>query len=467
MSVTILTVFVQGLLSFFSPCVLPLLPVYMGYLSGGTLKEDNDGNMHYDKRKVVFNTIFFVIGISFAFFLLGMGLSVLGRFFSGNQLVFVRIGGVIVILFGLYQFGVFGESAILGKDLRLPFDFAKMSMSPLTALVMGFVISFAWSPCIGPVLSSVLIMAASSGSALVGFLLIGVYTLGYIIPFLLLGIFTTSLLDFFGKHRNIVKYSVKIGAILMIFMGVMMFSGKLNSISSYLSSFTGPQVGAEESYAVSEQEDITESREADSEENTTGSSGESTAESADITETDEYAENATDTEAEDIDVIAENDTEQETSDEASEDELLPAPDFTLTDQYGVTHTLSDYRGKIVFLNFWATWCPPCRAEMPYIQELYEEYQEKEEPEVVILSVAFPGQGDETDIEGIKSFLDENGYTYPVLMDEGATLQLPYYISSFPTTFIINSEGDVLGYIPGSMTKEIMTDVIDQAIQLEQ
>ena len=98
MNITFLTVFIQGILSFFSPCVLPLLPVYMGYLSGGTLKEESDGTKHYDRKKVMVNTIFFVVGISFAFFLLGMGLSVLGRFFSGNQLLFVRIGGIIVIM---------------------------------------------------------------------------------------------------------------------------------------------------------------------------------------------------------------------------------------------------------------------------------------------------------------------------------------------------------------------------------
>ena len=182
MNISFFTVFLQGILSFFSPCVLPLLPVYMGYLSGGTLKEDSDGTKHYDRAKVMVNTLFFVIGISFSFFLLGMGLSVLGRFFSGNQILFVRIGGIIIILFGLYQLGVFGSSRLLSREVRLPLDLGKLTMSPLTALFMGFVISFAWSPCIGPVLSSVLIMAASADSASMGFLLIGIYTLGYLVP---------------------------------------------------------------------------------------------------------------------------------------------------------------------------------------------------------------------------------------------------------------------------------------------
>ncbi len=437
MNVTFITVFIQGLLSFFSPCVLPLLPVYMGYLSGGTLKVKEDGTKHYDKVKVMINTIFFVIGISFAFFLLGMGLSVLGRFFSGNQYVFVRIGGMIVILFGLYQFGLFGDSRLLSRDLRLPINFGKLTMSPLTALIMGFVISFAWSPCIGPVLSSVLIMAASTDSALGGFALIGVYTLGYIIPFLLLGFFTTTLLEVFGKHRNVVKYTVKIGAALMILMGIMMITGKLNSISSYLSRFAGAQISVEES--VSSDAAAGENDESVSDGNAESEDQEGSADTDEAT------------------------AESETSENAKQN-LLPAPEFTLVDQYGKTHSISDYKGKVVFLNFWATWCPPCRAEMPYIQELYEEYSAEEDPDVIILSVAFPNLGDETDVDGIKDFLKQNGYTYPVLMDEGATLQLPYYITAYPTTFIINPDGNVLGYVPGSMTKEIMQQVIAEALK---
>ncbi len=431
MNVTFITVFLQGLLSFFSPCVLPLLPVYMGYLSGGTLKEDENGIRHYDRARVMVNTLFFVIGISFAFFLLGMGLSTLGRFFSGNQLLFVRIGGIIIILFGLYQLGILGSSRLLNSERRLPINISKLSMSPLTALVMGFVISFAWSPCIGPVLSSVLIMAASSASTSVGFLLIGVYTLGYVIPFLLVGVFTTSLLEFFGKHRGVVKYSVKVGAVLMIFMGILMFTGKLNSISSYLSQFTGAEVGVEET--------------------------------SDDASKASYEDSAADQVSGSMKAEASSELAQEKA--PQEQAKILAPDFTLVDQYGNTHTLSDYRGKIVFLNFWATWCPPCRAEMPDIQALYEKYSQDETSDVVILGVAFPNVGSETDVDGIAKFLEENGYTYPVVMDEGGTLQLPYYITAFPTTFMIGTDGSVLGYIPGSMTREIMEDVIHQAREL--
>ena len=123
------------------------------------------------------NTLFFVIGVSFAFFLLGFGFTAAGRFFGSNRTMFARIGGIIVVLFGLFQLGVFGSS-VLGQERRLPFRLNQLAMNPLLALVLGFTFSFAWTPCVGPALASVLLMASSATSQGTGFLLIGVYTLG-------------------------------------------------------------------------------------------------------------------------------------------------------------------------------------------------------------------------------------------------------------------------------------------------
>ena len=137
-SIPVLTVFLQGLLSFFSPCVLPLLPMYISYLSGGGRTVDEEGNVHYRQRKVLLNTAFFVVGISFAFFLLGLGFTAAGQFFRENRLLLGRIGGVLVILFGLYQLGIFGSSKLLNREARLPFRLDKAAMNPLVALVLGF-----------------------------------------------------------------------------------------------------------------------------------------------------------------------------------------------------------------------------------------------------------------------------------------------------------------------------------------
>ena len=412
-SVPVLTVFLQGLLSFFSPCVLPLIPLYISYLSGGTQTVGKDGKIYFKRGKVMMNTLCFVIGISFAFFLLGLGVSALGTFFKSNQLLFARIGGVLVVLFGLYQLGVLGTSRILGQERRLPFKLDVLAMSPITALIMGFTFSFAWTPCVGPALTSVLIMAASASTKLWGFLLIGVYTIGFVLPFLAVGLFTTKLLEFFKTHIKVVRYTAKIGGALMIFMGILMFTGKMNAVTGYLSS--GAPTIAEE-----QKEEKTEE--------------------AEKTDADEPQK--------------ENETESG---------LTPAIDFTLTDQYGNTHKLSDYKGKTVFLNFWATWCSPCRAEMPDIQKLYESAEAEEENALVVLGVAAPNLENEKSEEEIKAFLEENGYTYPVLMDTTGEVFISYGVNAFPTTFMITREGEVFGYASGQLNEETMKSIVEQTM----
>lgn len=413
-SVPVLTVFLQGLLSFFSPCVLPLIPLYISYLSGGTQTVGKDGKIYFKRRKVMLNTLCFVIGISFAFFLLGLGVSAIGTFFKSNQLLFARIGGILVVLFGLYQLGILGTSRILGQERRLPFKLDVLAMSPITALIMGFTFSFAWTPCVGPALTSVLLMAASASTKLWGFLLIGVYTIGFVLPFLAVGLFTTKLLEFFKTHIKVVRYTAKIGGALMIFMGILMFTGKMNAVTGYLSS--GAPTIAEE-----QKEEKTEE--------------------AEKTDADEPQK--------------ENETESG---------LTPAIDFTLTDQYGNTHKLSDYKGKTVFLNFWATWCSPCRAEMPDIQKLYESAETEGEDALVVLGVAAPNLGNEKSEEEIKAFLEENGYTYPVLMDTTGELFSAYGIYSYPTTFMIDRDGNVFGYASGQLNEDMMKNIIEQTME---
>lgn len=231
LSISAVTVFVQGLLSFFSPCVLPLLPVYIGYLSGGTAVWNEDGSVACDRKKVLVNTVFFVLGISFAFFLLGLGMSLVGVFLRQHQTLFAAVGGGIVILFGLYQLGIFGTSRFLSRERRLHLRLDKAAVSPLTALLMGFSFSFAWTPCVGPALSTVLLMAASASSAAGGFLLVGVYTLGFALPFLAVGVFAASLLALFRRHSGILRYTVKIGGVVMILMGILMITGQMNRLS--------------------------------------------------------------------------------------------------------------------------------------------------------------------------------------------------------------------------------------------
>lgn len=442
--ISALTVFIQGLLSFFSPCVLPLVPLYLGYLAGGlnqglkTEASPNNTAMGNAEAKgyrtrLFFRVFCFTLGISGAFFVLGLGASAAGKFFSEQRMLFARIGGILIILFGLYQLGVFGSSKVLGSEHRIPLKMEKMTMSPVTALLMGFTFSFAWTPCVGPALTSVLLMAGSADSGAKGFLLIGVYTVGFILPFLAAGIFTASLLKWFRKHGKIVRYTVKAGGVLMILMGLLLFTGKMNDITGYL-SLSSPGTAAEAD-ADSAEDDAADDK---------GSGG---------------------------DTVANDDADGDTVDDDTADggdsEKTPAYDFELTDQFGNTHTLADYRGKVIFLNFWATWCGPCRNEMPEIQKLYEEYSsEGEDAEVVILGAAAPGMGQEGSREEIGAFMEENGYTYPVLMDATGDMFNWYGISAFPTTFMIDREGNVYGYVQGQLTEDIMRSIIGQTISAQ-
>ena len=413
--VPVLTVFLQGLLSFFSPCVLPLVPLYVGYLAGGARTVDEKGNIRYPRGKVLINTLFFVVGISFAFFVLGLGFTAAGRFFSGHQTLFARVSGIIMILFGVYQFGFFGKAAALETEHRLPFRLERWSMNPLVALVLGFTFSFAWTPCVGPTLGGVLLMASSAASAAKGFLLIAVYTAGFVIPFLAVGVFTGTVLNFFKTHQKVVKYTGKVGAALLVLMGIMTLTGFMNGITGYLSGVGGGSAGAE---TPNQSESVTPSPEA-----------------------------------------SESPAPEPSA--SQQPQTVAAPDFTLTDQYGNTHTLSEYKGKTVFLNFWATWCGPCKSEMPDVQALYEAYDENA-GDLVVLGVANPGVQDVSQDE-VEQFLTDHGYTFPVLMDTTGQVFAYYGISAFPTTFMIDANGNVYGYVPGAMSASIMESVVRQTM----
>lgn len=434
-SIPALTVFVQGLLSFFSPCVLPLIPLYVGYLAGGAAKVNDDGTIEYPRTKVFVNTLFFVVGVSFAFFLLGFGFTALGQFFTGNQRVFSVIAGVIMVAFGLYMLGVFGKTKLVEKEHRLPFQLGRFAMNPLVALVLGFTFSFAWTPCVGPVLASVLLMASSSASAAAGFGLVAVYTIGFILPFLAVGLFTGEVLRFFRTHGNVVKYTVKVGGALLIVMGVMTVTGWMNGVTSYLSSFGGAPA-AQEQPADQGADDAAKG----------GSDAGEGASGSDAGTSDGSGSAA-----------------------ANDADVQPAPlaDLKLVDQNGEEHSLNEYRGKTVFLNFWATWCGPCQREIPDIEALYKDRGENE-GDLVVLGVANPKtdshpNNSDVSVDEVKAFIDERGITYPVLMDTEGEMFSAYRIMSFPTTFMIDKDGNIFGYVSGMLTPDVMDSIVEQTM----
>lgn len=487
-------VFLEGVLSFFSPCVIPLIPVYMSYLAGSAKSEGESGDIIYERKKVFLHTVFFVLGISFAFFILGMTFTVLGKFFNTNKYLFTRIGGIIIVLLGLFQLGIFDFSFLQKERKMNASKFLGREVNPLIAFIMGFTFSFAWTPCVGPMLSSVLIMASGAKTSAAGNLLVFLYALGFVIPFLLLGLFTTRVLKFLQTHKKFLKYTIKVGGIILIIMGIMTFTGWMNGVSSYLNS-VGNRFNNQKEISKEDTEGNTPSDNENNPDSNNTPDGDNNTNSNNNTDGDNDTNGDNNTNNNNVGSGTDNNTdpdntgdngdgttgEGETGEkEAPEDskgeeegemDLPKAIDFTLTDQYGVEHTLSDYKGKVVFLNFWATWCPPCREEMPHIEELYKEYNLNED-EVVFLGVANPKSeeypyGQDDTKEEVIAFIEDNGYTFPTVFDETGEIFMSYYVASFPTTFMINKDGNVLGYVPGMMTKEMMVSVIDQTLESTQ
>ncbi|ROR30478.1 cytochrome c-type biogenesis protein [Mobilisporobacter senegalensis] len=434
--VSFILVFLEGVISFFSPCVIPLIPVYISYLAGNTRSEGEDGSISYSRKKVFLHTVCFVLGISFAFFILGMTFSALGTFFNRNQMIFTKAGGILILILGLFQLGVF-DFKFLQRERRIHLPLSEKEVNPFIAFIMGFTFSFAWTPCVGPALSSVLILASGAKSSELGYLLVLLYTIGFIIPFLALGLFTTQALNFIKKNKKLVRYAIKTGGIILIIMGIMTFTGWMNGISGYLNNY-GNSTGQEkiDSESKKDSKDI-------------------------IVEDDDNTKEDTSSKEDQTDENVQEDENR------LDKEKIPAIDFTLKDQYGKEHTLSDYKGKVVFLNFWASWCGPCREEMPHIEELYKEYNYNQE-DVVIIGVAnprsnqYPNNADE-DMATVKKFLEDEELTFPVVFDETGEVFQSYYINSFPTTFMIDKEGNVYGYAPGKLTKDIMENIINETM----
>lgn len=419
-SINFAMVFTEGLVSFFSPCVIPLIPLYMGYLAGGAKEKDADGTIKYERKTVLLHTIFFILGISVAFFILGLGFSSLGSVLKEYRDVLSKVGGAIIIILGLNQLGLF-KIKFLNKQFRMTSKASTKKMNPLVAFVMGFGFSFAWTPCVGPALASVLILASNAKSVLEGNLLVVVYILGFLIPFVLLGLFTGETLNFIKKNPKIMNGIVKLGAVILIVMGAMLMFGTLDKFEAKLSGASSTQESIE-------------------------------------AQTDESSKEKEAKETED--------SSQSEDGDPSQDERQMMLPIELKDQNGNTVNIEkDFKGKVVFLNFFATWCPPCKQEIPDIEKLYEDNGFNKN-DVAVVAVASPGQGREQDEAGVKKFIDEMGIKYPVLMDTTGEVFGKYQVYSLPTTFLIDKEGKIYGYVTGGITRDVMDKAVNETKNLK-
>ena len=204
------SLFLEGLLSFFSPCVLPLVPLYLSYLTKDARREDGT----YDRRRTLVLTVGFVLGICTVFFLAGLSSSALHVFFTAHTYAFELAGGILLVFLGLMGLHVV-EVPLLNRTWMKQMD-VKAPMSFVRAALLGFLFSFAWSPCVGPMLAQAILLAAQSQE---GWLYIISYALGFVCIFLLLGFFTGTVLNGLKKYRGVVRYTGIISAVVILVMG--------------------------------------------------------------------------------------------------------------------------------------------------------------------------------------------------------------------------------------------------------
>ena len=228
-----LTVFLAGILSFFSPCVFPLLPVYIGILLGS----DQEKAIRLFGKKIrwhgLLKTLCFIAGISVIFLLIGFGAGLLGQVIYSPW--FRYLMGALIIILGLHQMEVF-HFHFLEKQKTMDFGANKQKNELFSAFLLGLGFSFGWTPCIGPVLGSVLALAASDGQdALMGAVYLLVYTLGMALPFLLLALASSLVLRYFNRLKTHLLLLKKIGGAIIILMGILLLLGQLNSLSSIFS----------------------------------------------------------------------------------------------------------------------------------------------------------------------------------------------------------------------------------------
>ncbi len=218
-----------GIVSFLSPCVLPIVPPYLAYMSGVTMAELTDEAAA--RRRAIVAALFFVLGLSTVFLFLGFTASVFGAFFLQNQTLFAQISGVVVVIFGLHFLNVF-RIPFLDREARI--EAGESGGSAFGAYVLGLAFAFGWTPCIGPQLGAILSLAAGEASLTRGTLLLGIYALGLGIPFLLAAVFLNRAMGVMNRLKRHMGLIEKIMGGLLVVVGLMLVTGAFSSLSWWL-----------------------------------------------------------------------------------------------------------------------------------------------------------------------------------------------------------------------------------------
>jgi cytochrome c-type biogenesis protein len=382
-NITIGIAFLAGVLSFLSPWVLPLVPGYISLMSGVSIDRLKEGGSSTNARRaVIFNSLAFNAGLSVIFLALGTTAGLIGAAIINN--VWVRvIGGLIIIAFGLQLIGLLKISTLY-KDTR--FFSNEKPRGALGSFTLGIAFAAGWTPCIGPILGGIIGLAATSGGWRSGLLLSAFYSAGLAVPFLLTGLGINQFLAFYGKFRKHLHKVEVVSGVVLIVVGLLVMSGQSMLLtSSKLAAFLPNAEGW----------------------------------------------------------IKVKPAPAAAAPATANFELAPQVQFqTLT---GQPFTLGQLRGQVVLLNFWATWCIPCREEIPVLNAMQQELGAK--------GLKIVGASLEDTAAGVEEYQkDVRKFEYQVLVG-GNDAKAKFGGTPLPTTYLIDRDGRVRQKIIGARDRE--------------
>ncbi|RLB72050.1 MAG: cytochrome c biogenesis protein CcdA [Deltaproteobacteria bacterium] len=238
-NISIFIAFTAGLLSFVSPCVLPLIPSYLTYITGVSFDDLTASGNASIRRRTIVHSLLFILGFSLVFVALGASATYLGSFFQQNQALIRKVGGVIVVLLGIHITGII-KLKFLEQEKRL--EFKSRPIGYVGSVLVGIAFAAGWTPCIGPILASILLYASTEKNMMSGIILLFSYSLGLGVPFLVSALAFNSFLAYFSRMNRYLRVISIISGIFLIVIGVMLFFNYFSALSQYLNMFL-PQGG--------------------------------------------------------------------------------------------------------------------------------------------------------------------------------------------------------------------------------
>ena len=374
--------FAAGILSFLSPCVLPLVPGYISLISGVSIDGLKEGTSN--KRAVIVNSLAFNAGLSVIFLVLGTTAGLVGAAITSNPWVRI-IGGLVIIAFGLQLIGLLKISALY-KDTRFFSDDKPRGV--LGSAALGIAFAAGWTPCIGPILGGIIGLAATSGGWRSGLVLSAFYSAGLAVPFLLTGLGINQFLSFYKNFRKHLHKVEVVSGVVLILVGLLVMSGKSTALAT--GKLTAWLPNLESLLTLNEK------------------------------------------------------PQPPPPTTAANTNFPPTPDVEFQTLAGQPFRLKELQGQVVLLNFWATYCLPCREEIPALNALQHELQPQ--------GLAIVGASVDDTIDGVNAYQQEVAkFDYQVLLG-GSDAKVKFEQSVLPTTYLIDRQGRIRQKVIGARDK---------------